>query len=57
MLVRELDRRPFLLLLDGLERILAAYAGANAAHLRDGEQLDDETANRIERRLSRGWSR
>jgi tetratricopeptide (TPR) repeat protein len=47
LLVRELDRRPFLLVLDGLERILAAYAGANAAHLRDGEQLDDETANRI----------
>jgi tetratricopeptide (TPR) repeat protein len=46
-LLRELDRRPFLLVLDGLERILAAYAGANAAHLCDDERLDDETANRI----------
>jgi hypothetical protein len=46
-LVRELDRRPFLLVLDGLERILAAYAGANAALLPDDERLDDETANRI----------
>lgn len=51
LLVRELDRRPFLLVLDGAERILAAYAGANAAHVRDEEKLDDETANRIGERL------
>jgi tetratricopeptide (TPR) repeat protein len=46
-LLQELDRRPFLLVLDGLERLLTAYAGANAAHLLDGEQLDADTANRV----------
>jgi tetratricopeptide (TPR) repeat protein len=51
LLVRELDRRPFLIVLDGLERILAAYTGANAAHLRDEETLDDETLNRIGEQL------
>jgi tetratricopeptide (TPR) repeat protein len=51
LLARELDRRPFLLVLDGLERVLVAYAGANAAHLRDDERLDDETANRIGERI------
>lgn len=47
VLIRELDRRPFLLVLDGLERILLAYSGANAAHFVDDERLDDETANLI----------
>jgi tetratricopeptide (TPR) repeat protein len=47
LLVRELDRRPFLLVLDGLERVLTAYAGANAAHRCDDERLDVQTANRI----------
>jgi tetratricopeptide (TPR) repeat protein len=51
LLLRELDGRPFLLVLDGLERILVAFAGANAAHLRDEERLDDETANRIGEQL------
>jgi transcriptional regulator with XRE-family HTH domain/tetratricopeptide (TPR) repeat protein len=36
-LLRSLDREPFLLVLDGLERILLAYAGADAALLRDEE--------------------
>jgi hypothetical protein len=30
VLVRELDRRPFLMVLDGLERVLAAYTGEGA---------------------------
>src|SRR5262249_28228613 len=41
-LLYELDRRSFLLVLDGLERILVAYAGGNAAYLRDAEDLDEE---------------
>jgi hypothetical protein len=45
LLVRELHRRPFLVVLDGLERILAAYAAGDSAHQVE-EQLDDETVNR-----------
>ena len=43
---RILDRQPFLLVLDGLERILLAYARMDAAHMPD-EDLDDKTANRV----------
>jgi hypothetical protein len=39
-----LDREPFLLVLDGLERILIAYARMDAARLSDGD-LDESTAN------------
>jgi tetratricopeptide (TPR) repeat protein len=39
-----LDREPYLLVLDGLERILQAYARMDAAHLAD-EDLDRQTAN------------
>jgi tetratricopeptide (TPR) repeat protein len=36
-LLAALDREPYLLVLDGLERILIAYARMDAAHLQDGE--------------------
>ncbi len=39
-----LDREPFLLVLDGLERILVAYARMDAARLVD-DDLDQRTAN------------
>jgi hypothetical protein len=47
-LLRLLDERPFLLVLDGLERILLAYARMDAAHLAD-DDLDEQTANNIAR--------
>ncbi|HYP26238.1 MAG TPA: DUF4062 domain-containing protein [Blastocatellia bacterium] len=43
-LLRALDQKPFLLVLDGLERILIAYARMDAAHLSD-DDFDKETAN------------
>jgi tetratricopeptide (TPR) repeat protein len=43
-----LDQQPFLLVLDGLERILLAYARMDAAHLAD-DDLDEQTANEIAR--------
>jgi hypothetical protein len=42
LLVVELDRRPWLLVLDGLERVLVAYQRADAAQLAD-EKVDDST--------------
>jgi hypothetical protein len=44
MLLGALDREPYLLVLDGLERILIAYARMDAARLAD-EDLDQHTAN------------
>jgi hypothetical protein len=41
-----LDERPFVLVLDGLERILLAYARMDAARMLD-DDLDERTANRI----------
>jgi hypothetical protein len=41
-----LDQRPFLLVLDRLERILLAYARVDASHLPD-DNLDELTANDI----------
>jgi len=41
-----LDREPFLLVLDGLERILIAYARMDAAHLSD-DDYDRQTANYV----------
>ncbi len=41
-----LDARPFLIVLDGLERILAAYNRLDAARMLD-DNLDEATANRI----------
>ena len=41
-----LDNSPYLIVLDGLERILVAYARQDAAFL-DDSTLDDLTANRI----------
>ena len=43
-LLAALDREPFLLVLDGLERILIAYARVDAAHLSD-DDYDRQTAN------------
>ncbi len=43
-----LDQRPFLLVLDGLERLLLAYARMDAAYLPD-EDLDEQAANDITR--------
>jgi tetratricopeptide (TPR) repeat protein len=41
-----LDREPFLLVLDGLERILIAYARMDAAYLSDSD-YDKQTANYV----------
>ncbi|MCI0710137.1 MAG: DUF4062 domain-containing protein, partial [Chloroflexi bacterium] len=46
MLLQQLDSRPFLLVLDGLERILVAYSRMDAAYLADDE-LDVQTANHV----------
>jgi|GEM_PF-432636 len=43
-LLSALDREPFLVVLDGLERALVAYARIDAAHLSD-EDYDRRTAN------------
>ncbi|HLM57321.1 MAG TPA: DUF4062 domain-containing protein [Pyrinomonadaceae bacterium] len=45
-LLAALDREPFLLVLDGLERILIAYARMDAAHLSD-DDYDRRTANYV----------
>ena len=39
-----LDRQPFLIVLDGLERLMLAYARLDAARLKD-EDLDEQTAH------------
>ena len=44
MLLQILNREPYLLVLDGLERELLAYARMDAAHLAD-DDLDQKTAN------------
>ncbi|MCC6280419.1 MAG: DUF4062 domain-containing protein [Saprospiraceae bacterium] len=44
-LLHILDREPHLLVLDGLERILIAYAHADAARMLDDDQYDRRTAN------------
>jgi tetratricopeptide (TPR) repeat protein len=41
-----LDQKPFLLVLDGVERLLIAYAGLDFAHLSD-DDLDARTANAV----------
>src|SRR5205085_1079785 len=45
-LLAALDREPFLVVLDGLERILIAYARMDAAHLSD-DDYDRQTANYV----------
>lgn len=45
-LLAVLGERPFLLVLDGVERLLIAYAGSDFAHMPD-EDLDARTANPI----------
>jgi len=47
-LLAALDREPFLLVLDGLERILIAYARMDAARLAD-DDIDQRTANFVAR--------
>jgi hypothetical protein len=46
LLLSILNERPFLLVLDGLERVLVAYARWDAARLMD-DDLDNQTANRV----------
>ena len=46
LLLRLLDEKPFLIGLDGLERILLAYCRMDASHLAD-DDIDRETANRV----------
>src|SRR6266487_3115040 len=46
LLLQILDRQPHLLVLDGLERILIAYARMDAARLAD-DDLDQRTANTV----------
>lgn len=46
-LLHALNQEPYLLVLDGLERILIAYARQDAAYLADDTALDDETANLV----------
>jgi hypothetical protein len=46
LLWRMLDEQPFVLVLDGLERILLAYARMDAAQMPD-DDLDERTANRV----------
>jgi len=46
LLLDELDREPFLIVLDGLERLLIAYARMDAAHLSD-DDYDRRTANYV----------
>jgi tetratricopeptide (TPR) repeat protein len=45
-LLSVLDREPFLIVLDGLERLLIAYARMDAARLMD-DDFDEKTANRV----------
>jgi hypothetical protein len=45
-LLAVLNREPFLIVLDGLERILIAYARMDAAHLTD-DDYDKQTANYV----------
>lgn len=46
-LLHSLKQEPYLIVMDGLERILIAYARQDAAFLSDTTALDDETANRV----------
>lgn len=46
-LLHQLSAKPYLLVLDGLERILQAYHRMDAAHLTDDDLLDETTANRV----------
>lgn len=45
-LLHLLDTQPFLIVLDGLERLLLAYSGGNVRGLEDDE-LDQRTAHRV----------
>jgi tetratricopeptide (TPR) repeat protein len=49
-LLAVLDREPFLLVLDGLERILLAYARMDAARMAD-DDIDQRTANYVARAI------
>ena len=47
LLLGALDQRPFLVVLDGLERILLAYAGMHAAYVQDEEAAQAEQERRL----------
>ncbi|MCP5071430.1 MAG: DUF4062 domain-containing protein [bacterium] len=58
-LLQILDREPFVLVLDGLERLLIAYSGMRAAYVRDEEledAIDAQMADRIGLPTSAGQS-
>jgi hypothetical protein len=55
LLLTALDREPFLIVLDGLERILIAYARMDAAHLSD-EKVEKEIQEASSRRPPRKTS-
>lgn len=46
-LFRILDQKPFLLVLDGLERLLIAYDRPDAAYLEDKDALEETTTERV----------
>lgn len=46
-LLQALDQRPFLVVLDGLERILVAYAGMGAAYVQDHDVTQAEQEKRL----------
>lgn len=46
-LLRLLEQENYLIVLDGLERILNAYARMDAAYMLDDSLLDEQTANRV----------
>jgi Domain of unknown function (DUF4062) len=50
-LLAALDTKPYLVVLDGLERLLIAYARPDAAHLAD-DDLDARTANVVADRMA-----
>ena len=47
-LLDALHRGSYLVVLDGLERILTAYARLDAAYLQDEDTIDDQTANQVD---------
>jgi hypothetical protein len=50
LLIKILNQKDFLIILDGVERLLVAYARADAERLAD-DDLDIQTANRVARAL------
>ncbi|MEL6973402.1 MAG: DUF4062 domain-containing protein, partial [Bacteroidota bacterium] len=46
-LIKALDDSPYLIVLDGLERILVAYARQDAAYINNEDTIDEQTANQV----------